>query len=218
MDAIELITSNVCPFAQRTHMTLIEKGLEFTIREVDLADKPAWFDEVSPYSKVPVVRIGSKVVWESAIINEYLDERYPQSPLMPRDPWLRAQARIWIDYCNSRWVTDFYGLLSAADAERREALRSRVIGDLETMERDGLAALCDGPYWLGADVSLVDVAFWPFFERFALLTHYRQVSIPGTCPRLLGWCEAMAGRRSVRETRHDDAWYIDRYRSYADAA
>ncbi len=218
MAVIELITSEVCPFAQRAHMALIEKGLNFTVREVDLANKPAWFEEVSPYSKVPVVKIADEVVWESAIVNEFIDERFPETPLMPDSPWLRAQARIWIDYCNTHWVGDFYDLLSATEPKRQDELREKVMQDLAYMEREGMAALSDGPYWLGSSVSLVDLAVWPFFERFGMLSHYRKVTIPEDCPRILGWCEAMAGRRSVRETMHDASWYIERYRKYAQAA
>ena len=91
MTAIELITSHVCPFAQRTHMALIEKGLEFSVREVDLSNKPAWFEEVSPTSKVPVVKIADEIVWESAIANEYIEDKFPDVPLLPDDPWLRPR-------------------------------------------------------------------------------------------------------------------------------
>lgn len=218
MNVIELITSEVCPFAQRAHMALIEKGLEFTVREVDLANKPAWFEEISPYSKVPVLKVDDEVVWESSIVNEFIDERFPDTPLMPGSPWLRAQARIWIDYCNMRWVEDFYGLLSAGEPDLQGELRDKVIRDLVYMETEGMAALSEGPYWLGASVSLVDLAYWPFFERFGMLSHYREVAIPDTCPRLRAWCVLMAERQSVRETMHEDSWYIGRYVRYADAA
>ena len=215
MTAIELITSHVCPFAQRTHMALIEKGLDFTVREVDLSNKPAWFEEISPTSKVPVVKIADKIVWESAIANEYIEDKFPNVPLLPDDPWLRAQARIWIDYCNTRWVEDFYALLGAKDAERRKGLGDRVRQDLRHMETKGMTALSSGPFWLGPSVSLVDLAFWPFFERLPLLSHYRQVTIPDDCQRLHRWCGEMAARPSVRQTMHEASWYIERYRARA---
>ena len=215
MTTIELITSHVCPFAQRTHMALIEKGLEFTVREVDLSDKPAWFEDLSPTSKVPVVKIADEIVWESAIANEYIEDKFPDVPLLPGDPWLRAQARIWIDYCNTRWVEDFYALLGAKDAEGQKDLGDRVRQDLRHMEANGMAALSSGPFWLGSSVSLVDLAFWPFFERFPLLSHYRRVTIPEDCPRLLRWCDEMAARPSARQTMHEASWYIERYRSRA---
>ncbi len=215
MTAIELITSHVCPFAQRTHMALIEKGLDFTVREVDLANKPAWFEDISPTSKVPVVKIAGEIVWESAIANEYIEDKFPDVPLLPDDPWLRARARIWIEYCNTRWVEDFYALLEAKDAQRRAELGDRVRQDLRHMETKGMATLSSGPFWLGSSVSLVDLAFWPFFERFPLLSHYREVTIPEDCQRLRRWCDKMAARPSVRQTMHDASWYIERYRARA---
>ncbi len=215
MTAIELITSHVCPFAQRTHMALIEKGLAFSVREVDLSNKPTWFEDISPTSKVPVVKIADEIVWESAIANEYIEEKFPDVPLLPDDPWLRAQARIWIDYCNTRWVEDFYMLLGAKEAERRKEFSERVRQDLRDMETRGMAALSSGPFWLGPSVSLVDLAFWPFFERLPLLSHYREVSIPEDCRRLVRWCDEMASRPSARQTMHEASWHVERYRSRA---
>jgi glutathione S-transferase len=216
MPTIELITAEVCPYAQRTHMTLIEKGLTFERREVDLANKPAWFEEVSPYSKVPVVKIGDRVVWESSIINEFIDEAFPEKPMMPADPYQRAQARIWIDFCNTRWVEDFYVLLMERDAGKQDALREKVTADLRKIEFDGMAKLSDGPFWLGAEISLLDMTYYPFFERFGMLSHYRGVTIPDDCLRLIRWLNLMRERESVKATMHDDAYYIDRYTKYAE--
>ena len=218
MDKIELITAEVCPYAQRTHMALIEKGLAFERREVDLANKPDWFQKVSPYSKVPVVKIGEKVVWESSIINEFIDESFPDRPMMPKDPYLRAQARIWIDFCNTRWVEHTYDLLFAKDKARQDELRDQVIADLKRIEYDGMAKLSDGPFWLGSEISLVDLTYYPFFERFGALAHYRGVQIPDECLRIIRWQEIMRERESAKQTMHDDAYYIARYAKYADAA
>lgn len=218
MDRIELITAEVCPYAQRTHMALIEKGLDFERREVDLADKPEWFVKVSPYSKVPVVKIGDKVVWESAIINEFIDESFPDKPMMPADPFRRAQARIWIDFCNTRWVEHSYDLLYAREKAEQDALREKVVADLRWMEFEGMARLSDGPFWMGSEITLVDLTFYPFFERFGALSYYRGVQIPDDCLRIIRWLEIMRVRKSVLETMHDDAYYIARYAKYAQAA
>ena len=119
MSEIEFITAEVCPYAQRTHLALREKGLAYKHTEVDLSNKPAWFEQVSPYSKVPVLKVGDEVIYESAIINEYIEEAYPEPALMPSDPVRRAQARAWIDFCNTRLVGAFYAVLSAKDAAAR---------------------------------------------------------------------------------------------------
>ena len=96
MADVEIISSSSCPFAQRTRMALMEKGIDFELTEISLDDKPAWFLEISPYGKVPVIRHNGAVVYESAVINEYLEEVFPDHPLLPADPVRRAQARVWM--------------------------------------------------------------------------------------------------------------------------
>ena len=216
MDRIELITAEVCPYAQRTHMALIEKGLDFERREVDLKNKPAWFEEVSPYSKVPVVKIGEKVVWESAIINEFIDESFPDRPMMPGDPYMRAQARIWIDFCNSRFAWACYDLVFAQDKDEQDRLRTKLEDDLRRMEFDGMAKLSpEGPFWLGSEISLVDLTYYPFFERFPAVSHHRGAHIPDECLRIVRWLEVMRERASVKATAHEAAYFIESYAKWA---
>ncbi len=75
---IELISFNLCPFVQRSVITLNKKGIDYKITYIDLADKPDWFLALSPLGKVPVLKHGDEVLFESAVINEYLDEITPQ--------------------------------------------------------------------------------------------------------------------------------------------
>ena len=76
MDPIKIYSSARCPYAQRTRMLMIEKELPFELTEVDLRNKPDWFLKVSPYGKVPVIVDDGETIYESAIINEYLEEKY----------------------------------------------------------------------------------------------------------------------------------------------
>ena len=166
MADMELFSKAYSPYAQRTRMALIEKGLSFRLTEIDTNDKPAWFKEVSPYGKVPVLRHGDALVYESRIVNEYLDEAFPTPPLLPRTPAARAQARIWIDYCDSQLVPTMSPWFAARrDPEKQikncEVLRQRFL----FIEEQGLGKMSNGPYWLGAEVGLVDLQFMPMFER-----------------------------------------------------
>src|SRR5262245_24277899 len=99
---IRLYSAFYCPFALRTRFVLKEKGLAYEHTEIDPKNKPADFHTISPYGKVPVLLDDETRVYESAIINEYLDEAYPAPPLMPKEPARRAYVRIWIDFANSR--------------------------------------------------------------------------------------------------------------------
>ena len=111
MSMLELYSYEACPYAQRTQMALAEKGLEFELIEVDLYDRPSWWADLSPYGKVPLLKHGDNVIYESAIVNEYLDEVFPDPPLMPEDALGRAQARVWIDYCDSRFMSACHQLI-----------------------------------------------------------------------------------------------------------
>lgn len=157
---VEIYSASVCPFAHRTRLTLLEKGVEFTLTEIDLEHKPEWFSELSPYEKVPVIKNGEDRVWESAIINEYLNEVFPDPPLLPKDPGDRALARIWVDFANTKFVNAFYKMLLDQDPEVQQKWKQKFLEHLQFMEREGIGKLGNGgPYWLGDTISLVDVTF-----------------------------------------------------------
>lgn len=201
MATIELISFESCPYAQRSRMTLLEKGLEFVLTEIDIFNRPAWFGDVSPYGKVPVLRHAGATICESAIINQYLDEVFPEPALLPATPALRAQARIWMDYCETRFLVAAYKLMSEADQPASRAANiGKLTGVLQFIEHEGLRKLGAGPYFFGERVSLVDLQFSPFFERFGTWALLAGATWPSDCTRLKCWFEAMQGRDSYRAT------------------
>ncbi len=201
MSTIELYSFEGCPYAQRTRMALLEKGLDFVLNEIDLYNRPAWFADISPYGKVPVLRHEGTTVYESAIINQYLDERFPSPPLLPAAPAMRAQARIWMDYCETRFLVATHKLMSeAGDTDRRVDNIARLTDILRFIEHEGLRKLSNGPYFLGEQVSLVDLQFSPFFERFGTYEQLGGATWPDDCTRLRAWFGAMQGRASYRAT------------------
>lgn len=216
MADIEFIKNLGCPFAQRTHLLLLEKGIPHTVNEIDLSAKPDWFVAISPYGKVPVVRHGDDVVWESAIINEYLEELYPEPAMMPRDPGRRALARFWIDFCNASFTTTWYKLLLAQEPERRARLKDRLRDHFVFMERQGIRKLGGGPFWMGRSLTLVDLTFYPWFERLHVMAHYRDFRVPDECTRLGEWARLMAARESVRTLAHPPEVFIRNAATYAD--
>lgn len=218
MTSVQIFSANACPYAQRSRLTLLEKGVPFEVTEIDLRDKPDWFADVSPYGKVPVLKHGENRVWESAVVNEYLDEVFPEPSLMPKDPAKRAIARIWIDFANTKFTTAFYKLLISQEPEKQEEWTAELRQHLLFMEREGIGKLSDGtagPYWFGASLSLVDLTYYPWFERFPVLTHYRGMALPQECDRLRGWLAAMQERASVRQTANPADYHIEQYSQYA---
>lgn len=214
MAQIDIISAGTCPFAQRTRMVLLEKKIDFSLTEIDLDAKPAWFLDISPYAKVPVIRHGDAVVWESAVINEYLEEVFPEPALLPLDPVQRAQARLWIDFANTRMVPHVYKMMLRQDREGQELHRRRLTEAVLAMEQ-GLRGLSDDPFWFGAEPGLADFTFFPHVQRFVALEHYRGFKIPASCERLLNWRDAMLARPSVQATRPPDAHLIKNWAKYA---
>lgn len=216
MSELKLYSSNSCPFAHRSRLMLYEKGVDFELIEIDLKNKPDWFASVSLYTKVPALEQGDVKIYESAIVNEYIDEVYPTPSMVPVDPGRRALARIWVDYCNTRFTSAFGGLLRETDPSARPEKATKLVEALRYIETSGLEKLGSNPYWLGDTISVVDVAFWPWFERFAALTHYRGLTIPDDCPRLNAWVAAMRERQAVHQAANPPEFFINAYSRYAE--
>ncbi len=201
MSTLELISYAACPYAQRTRMVLIEKGLDFTLMEVDLSNKPDWFDEISPYGKVPVIRHEGRTIYESAVINEYLEEVFPTPSLMPAGAFARAQARIWMHYCDAYYLPASFKLSAV---HKDPSMKAEAVQKLEDafrfLENEGLRKLSDGPFWFGEKVSLVDTHYSPFLERFAAYEEIFGVRMPAECMRIREWLSAMALRKSYQDT------------------
>jgi glutathione S-transferase len=218
MSDIEIYSAAICPFAYRSRLTLVEKGIPFKSIEIDLQNKPANFLEISPYGKVPVIKHGDNRVWESAIINEYLDEAFPEPPLLPKDPIKRAQARIWINFADTRLFATTGKLLYGQDPQLQPTVLKELLDHLLFIEREGLSKISDSePYWLGKEFSLVDVTFYPWFEQIAVLEHFRGFQLPSGLERLKQWWKAVANRESVRSIAKSQEFYLERYTQFAQA-
>jgi glutathione S-transferase len=216
MSDIKIYSARVCPYAQRSRMVLETKGLAFELIEIDLQNKPDWFLEISPYGKVPVLQYGDEKVWESAVINEYIEEVFPEPALMPATPLHRAQVRIWIDFANTKFTPAFYKLLLAQETLEQQEWAEELHKHLIFIEQEGLQKLsANGPYWLGNFLSLLDFSYYPWFERWAALEHYRSIKIPAECSRLLQWIEVMKSQPAVQKTLHPPAFHIEQYAKYA---
>jgi glutathione S-transferase len=219
MSQIKLYSAVLCPFAHRVRLALLEKGVRFELIEIDPQNKPANFLEISPYGKVPVLTHGDNHVWESAIVNEYLEEVFPTPPLLPKNPIDRAHARIWINFADTRLFAASAKLLYGRDSQPA-AILNELTEHLLFIEREGLAKISDrAPYWLGSELSLVDLTFYPWFEQLNVLEHFRGFQMP---PGLVGgasrnenrlqqWQAAVAERESVRSIANPPEFYLEHY-------
>jgi glutathione S-transferase len=219
MSEIKLYSARACPFAHRSRLVLGEKKVEFELVEIDLQNKPAWYSSVSLYGKVPALEHAGQRIVESAVINEYLEEVFPEPRLFPREPAQRAIARIWIDFANTRLAPAFTKVLWAANDADREAGKKELSSALELAEKEGLAKLSSsGPYWLGAEPSLVDFTYYPWFERLRALEQLASFEVPRSLERVHRFWQAVAARESVKAIENPTEFYVERYKSYKPAA
>ncbi len=214
MSDIKLYSARACPFAHRTRLVLGEKKLAFELVEIDLQNKPAWYSNVSLYGKVPALEHGGQRIVESAVINEYLDEVFPQPRLLPAEPAQRALARIWIDFGNTRFAPAFTKALWSSAPADREAGKQELLAALELIEREALAKLSGaGPYWFGAQPTLVDLTFYPWFERLRALQGLTGFEVPRALERVLRFWSALSERDSVKAIENSTEFYLERYRA-----
>lgn len=217
MSSLQFYSNDVCPFAYRVRLTLAEKAIAHEVHTIDLLNIPDWYYDISPTGKVPLVKHGNDVVWESTVINEFLEDAYPDTPLLPEDPVARAHARIWIEFCNTAFQPNYCGLVFELDESKHEAIRTVLQESLKTMDK-GLAETAPGPYWLGEQLSLVDLTYYPFFEHAPVLSHYRGFDIPTEYTHIHRWLAAIRKRPSVQKHQREAEFYIEAYKPYVDGS
>lgn len=212
MDHIELFTAQFCPFAMRVRLALSEKGVQANEIEIDLRNKPAWFLEISPQGKVPLLRHAGKLIWESSVICEYLDEVFPMRRLLPENPYERAEARMWIKFADARLYAKTAALLHSRDQALHVDILAELAEAVLDLERQGLVSPHrQGSFLLGAELSLADLALYPWFEQACVLERYFGFRMPTGCRQLDAWREAVAARTSVRAIGKPPTFYYEVY-------
>ncbi len=185
-----LYSGTACPFSHRCRIVLYEKGMDFEIRDVDLHDKPDDIAAMNPYNRVPILVERDLTLYESNIINEYIDERFPHPQLMPADPVMRARARLFL-YNFEHDLFSHIGDLEHGTTKAAE--KSRVI------VRDNLTQIAPifakQKHILGEDYSMLDVAIAPLLWR---LEHYG-IQLPKQGLPILKYAERLFSRPAFIE-------------------
>jgi glutathione S-transferase len=174
-----------CPYCARVRIVLAEKGIEYEPVEIDLNDRPAWIYEKNVTGRVPVVEEDAWLLPESAVIMEYLEERYPEPPLLAADPADRALARLWI-FRHDDFTRPYYALRRGEDGAA-----ARLDGELGKLD----AALADRPWLGGREYGLADIAYVPWVLRARDLLG---VPLDGF-PALSAWLDRLVARPSIAQ-------------------
>jgi glutathione S-transferase len=189
---LKLISHKLCPYVQRAVIALTERGVPFERIDIDLANKPDWFLAISPLGKTPVLQVGDKAIFESAVILEYLEETQPH-PLHPADPLTRAEHRGWIEF-GSTILNDIAGFYAAPD----EATFAAKTAQLEQRFARLEGRVAASPWFDGGEFSLVDAVFGPVFRYFDVFDGIVDFGILAGKPKLARWRRALSARPSVR--------------------
>jgi glutathione S-transferase len=186
-----LVSHALCPYVQRAAIVLAEKGVAFERRDIDLANKPAWFLKVSPLGKTPVLLVGNDAIFESAVICEYLEETaLPR--LHPANAVQRAQHRSWMEF-GSALLNAIGAFYSAAD---ETALLARA-ADIRTRLVQVEHALGEGEFFAGDTFSIVDAVFGPVFRYFDVFDAIGNFGFWEGLPKVRRWRSELAKRPSV---------------------
>ncbi|KAI0201195.1 glutathione S-transferase [Astrocystis sublimbata] len=236
--ALKLYGGWFCPFVQRSWIVLHEKKVPHQYVEINPYKKAAEFLALNPRGLVPTLAVPTssdgkgeeRPLYESTIICEYLDEAYDNekeygAPLLPRrnapkDVYLRARCRLWIDHIGNKIVPGFYRFIQHTPEKdySLEDARANLLKQIETFAKE----LGDsGPWFLGDKFSLVDIMLAPWAKRLFLIDHYKPggMGIPaeGDVWKRWGlWFDAITKRQSVLDTWSADEMYIEAYKRYAE--
>jgi glutathione S-transferase len=180
---ITLYDADRCPYCARVRVVLAEKGIEYETVAIDLDDRPAWIYEKNPLGRVPVLEEDAFVLPESAVIDEYLEERYPEPPLWPADAAERAFGRLLV-FRFDQLSKPYYALRRGEDGAG-ERLGSQLAK---------LNAVLDArPYLSGREFGLADVAYVPWILR----ARDRMGVDVTSFPALSEWLERLSARPSI---------------------
>ncbi|EPZ15183.1 RegF [Thauera terpenica 58Eu] len=182
---MNLYSGTTDPFSHRCRIVLFEKGMDFEVIDVDLYNKPEDIAVINPYNRVPVLVDRDLVLYESNIINEYIDERFPHPQLMPPDPIMRARARQLLH----TFEHELFAHLEALEANQKGVDKNR--GHVRDQLTQLAPIFTKQKFMLGDEFSMLDVAIAPLLWR---LEHYG-IELPKTAAPLMKYAERIFSRQ-----------------------
>jgi RNA polymerase-associated protein len=187
---MQLYSGTTCPFSQRCRFVLYEKGMDFQVIDVDMYNKPEDIAVMNPYNRLPVLVERDLVLYESNIINEYIDERFPHPQLMPADPVMRARARLFL----FNFEIELFSQVEALESGKEkyiERARAHVTDRLTEL----VPIFTKQKFMLGDEFSMLDVAIAPMLWR---LDHYG-IRLGKTAAPLMKYAERIFSRPAFIE-------------------
>ncbi|MDQ1362413.1 MAG: stringent starvation protein [Pseudomonadota bacterium] len=188
---MNIYSSPVCPYCHRTRIVLAEKDITCDTIDVDLSKLPEDLAELNPYNTVPTLVDRDLVIYDSRIIIEYLDERFPHPPLMPVDPVSRAKTRLALLRVEHDWFPLVHDILTKSEkvvTKARKELRESLIASAEVFKAK--------PYFLSDEFSLVDATIAPILWRLPVLG----IELPKEAKPVLVYADRIFKRKTFIES------------------
>ena len=187
---MQLYSGTTCPFSHRCRFVLYEKGMDFQVIDVDMYNKPEDIAVMNPYNRLPVLVERDLILYESNIINEYIDERFPHPQLMPADPVMRARARLFLH----RFEKELFSHIDTLEGNNQKQLDKA-----RGLVRDSLLQIAPvftkHKYMLGDEFSMLDVAISPLLWRL----DYYGITLPKSAAPLAKYAERLFSRPAFIE-------------------
>ena len=185
-----LYSGTTDPYSHRCRFVLFEKGMDFEIRDVDLFAKPEDIALMNPYNEVPILVERDLILYESHIINEYIDERFPHPQLMPADPVMRARARLFLH----RFEKELFCHIDALEGNNQKQLE-KARGHVRDSLMQIAPVFAKHKHMLGEEYSMLDVAITPLLWRL----DYYGIQMPKQAVALLKYAERLFARPAFSE-------------------
>jgi glutathione S-transferase len=195
-----------CPYGWRTRIVLGEKEIPFETVLFERGERPPELAALSPDAKSPTLIDGDVKIWESLVVNEYLEDRYPERPLLPPDPALRAEVRVLVHEIEKKLMPPTYQLTREMFFKPIEQRDPATVEKLREAWREALAVhdarLAGRRFLHGDQLSLADVML---YTPLASTRRFTSEEPPGSMANLRAWRDRMAGRPSIRSPVPADA-------------
>ncbi|XP_066457113.1 glutathione S-transferase omega-1-like [Eleutherodactylus coqui] len=208
---IRLYSMRFCPYAQRARLVLAAKGIKHEVVNINLKNKPEWFFEKNPLGLVPCLETSDgKIIYESAIVCDYLDEAFPGKKLIPTDPYEKAQQKLLLEHF-STVISALYKILFAKkDNQDTSELKLQFFEKFKAIEE--ALTKKNTPYFGGESVSMMDYMIWPWFERFPL---FDVLEFLEKTPCINAWYKLMLQDPAVKETYTEPDVLLSFYKLYS---
>ena len=191
---LELIMFDFCPFAQRGAISLKHNNIAHKLTYLDPDNLPDWFAEVSPFGKVPILRVdGKTTIFESSVINELIAS-ISNKKMLPSDPIERSLCRSWIEF-GSTMLGQLTGMISAADEAAYTSIHASFLENLQRLEEQMENR---GPLFSGELFTLVDSTYAPLFMRMEYLNQRMDLYQAIDYPKVTAWAQQLRELDSVK--------------------